>query len=194
MKADSGASIHFVTENDSKILKNIQQTMDTTVVLPNKKKLTANKAGNLPLALALQDRATMAHVLPGMTNTSLLSISQLCDDDCLAIFDKWKLNVYKHKKLVLQGIRNKWDGLWDVPLTHSIKSYLPTQQFTINAIIQKDKTKSELANYLHACAFSPAIPTFQQAIKTIIFSHGNQLKQLILKNSLVIKLRFIWVT
>ena len=33
-----------------------------------------------------------------------------------------------------------------------------------NAIIRQDCTKSELANYLHACAFSPALPTFQKAI------------------------------
>ena len=71
------------------------------MVLSNKKKLKANTAGNLPLAPALQARATMAHVLPGMTNISLLSIGQLSNNDCLAIFDLQKLNVYKQKKLVV---------------------------------------------------------------------------------------------
>ena len=32
-------------------------------------------------------------------------------------------------------------------------------------IIQKDKTKNELAEYLHKVAFSPAISTFQRAIQ-----------------------------
>ena len=32
-------------------------------------------------------------------------------------------------------------------------------------IVTKDKTKTELAQYLHACAFSPAISTFQEYIK-----------------------------
>ena len=68
--------------------KKIQRATNTNVVLPNKKKLTTNKAGNLPLASSLQTRATIAHVLPGINKTSLLSIGQLCDDGCLAIFDK----------------------------------------------------------------------------------------------------------
>lgn len=35
----------------------------------------------------------------------------------------------------------------------------------MNAIIRRDKTKLELAQYLHACAFSPALSTFQKAIR-----------------------------
>lgn len=34
-----------------------------------------------------------------------------------------------------------------------------------NIIIRRDKTKQELAQYLHACAFSPSISTFLSAIR-----------------------------
>ena len=34
----------------------------------------------------------------------------------------------------------------------------------INAIVRKDKTKSEFTDYFHACAFSPVLPIFHQAI------------------------------
>ena len=34
----------------------------------------------------------------------------------------------------------------------------------INYIIRKDKTKTELAQYLHAAAFSPSLSTFTKAI------------------------------
>ena len=34
----------------------------------------------------------------------------------------------------------------------------------MNFIIRKDKSKTELAQYLHASAFSPAISTFQTSI------------------------------
>ena len=48
--------------------------------------------------------------------------------------------------------------MWDVPF--NTKS---TQQ--INYIISRDRNKTELAQYLHGCAFSPVISTFQQCIK-----------------------------
>ena len=41
-------------------------------------------------------------------------------------------------------------------------------EHTINFIVHKNKSKLELAQYLHACARSPIISTFQKAI-----SNGN---------------------
>ena len=34
----------------------------------------------------------------------------------------------------------------------------------VNYIITQDKSKTEFAQYLHSCAFSPAISTFQKII------------------------------
>ena len=95
-----------------------------------------------------------------MTNESLSSIGQLCDDDCIDIFSKNDLNIFKNKKLLLQEKRNKKDGLWDVPLTPTIKH----RWGTVNLLVHKNKSKSELAQYLHACAGSLVISTFQKAI------------------------------
>ena len=39
----------------------------------------------------------------------------------------------------------------------------------INYIVQKDKSKLELAQYLHVCAYSPATVTFQESIQRGIF-------------------------
>ena len=68
-----------------------------------------------------------------MTNESLISIGQLCDDDCIAIFSKNDLNIFKNNKLVLQGKRNKTGGLWNVPLAPTIKSH----EYSINFIVHK---------------------------------------------------------
>ena len=57
----------------------------------------------------------------------------------------------------MKGIRNWTNGLWDI--------ILPQTQQQINMIVQKDKTKHELAEYLHTCAFSQALSTFQKAIR-----------------------------
>ena len=113
--------------------------------------------GDLPLHPRLSHKAQKGNVLKGLNNVSLLSLGQLCDDDCIAILDKRFLNIYKHGHHILRGCRNWTDGLWDVQVKR--------QQETVNVIIRKDQTKHELAEYLHKCAFSPSLSTFQRAIR-----------------------------
>ena len=57
----------------------------------------------------MTDTAKKAFSLPSMTNESLISIGRLSDDSCIAIFSKKYLNMFKNKKLVLQGNCNKQD-------------------------------------------------------------------------------------
>ena len=88
---------------------------------------------------------------------SLLFIGKLCDDNCIAIFDKCHLTFYKHGQVVVKGTRNWKDGLWDVRIE-------PPQQ-KLDMIIEKDKTKHDLEESLYKCAFSPSLLTLQQAIR-----------------------------
>ena len=67
----------------------------------------------------------------------------------------------------MSGNRNVTDGLWDIPLHQPIE-----RENKINAIIRKNTSKNKLANYLHACAGSPSLSTFQRAIKMVILLHG----------------------
>ena len=120
-------------------------------VLPNNITIAASAQGDLPLHQCLTPKAL---VYPHLKSESLLSIGQLCDDGCVAVFDKEKLNIYKQKELILKGIRNKQDGLWDVPFP----------VLKVNYIIQKDESKHDPGQYLHGCEFSPVISTFQTAI------------------------------
>ena len=123
-KADTGASKTFIKQAHISKLQNIRRLqLGPTVLLPNNESLVASHQGQLQFNDCLSDTAKTAYVLPGMTNESLISIGQLCDDDCIAIFSKNDLNIFKNKKLVLQGKRNKTDGLWDVPSTPTIKNH-----------------------------------------------------------------------
>jgi hypothetical protein len=108
-----------------------------------------------------------AHVLDGITNSSLISLGQLCDDDCIEFFTKQKMHVYKNKMCVLSGTRNHTDSLWDIPLatTSPSLSLAPTPVFAANAIIRKDMTKTALAQYLYGCCGSPVLSTWQRAIR-----------------------------
>ena len=77
--------------------------------------------------------------------------------------------IYKNAKMILTGNRNIIDGLWDIQIpsqtnkntNHPLAS--PTLQ--ANAILKKKLPKHYLADYLHACAFSPTLPTFNKVIK-----------------------------
>ena len=81
------------------------------------------------------------NVLEGLSNASLLSIGQLCDDDCIAVFDKRHLRIFKRGVIIIQDIRNWADGLWDVNIQQKHEN--------LNMIIWRDKTKTKLAEYIH---------------------------------------------
>ena len=92
-----------------------------------------------------------------MNNESLLSIGQLCDEGCVAIFDKYKLYIIRNGKQILLSTWNFDDCLWDAPFKKKDIN-------NINNIISCDKNKTELAQYLHGCAFMPVVSTFQKFI------------------------------
>ena len=156
MKLDSVATKIFIKTGHQKYLKQVKRLeLGPSANLPNNSKIRATAKGNLHLHPNL-DLNTL--VFPSLSNESLLSLRQLLyNNGCVPLFDTYNVHVYKQGKLVTKGHRNFTDGLWDVKFQqHKINK--------INYIISKDKTKIELAQYLHACAFSPVISTFQKCI------------------------------
>ena len=95
-----------------------------------------------PLASSLSAHAKKSHIFDGLHSSSLISLGQLCDDDCVAILDKNEINVINGKTPTLKGQRNKTDGLWFIPIS------IPVSHHAM-AIITKDKTKIEPIHYLH---------------------------------------------
>ena len=158
LKADTGASKSYIRPKDKNILHNrINVTKGPSVQIPNGTNMKTIEKGILPLHGILSDRAKTGNIIEGLNNASLLSIGQLCDDNCIAIFDKRYLHIFKNGQIVIKGIRNWTDGLWDVRVGD--------QKENVNMIIRRDKTKTDLAEYLHKCAFSPSLSTFQRAIR-----------------------------
>ena len=197
--------------------------------LPNSDLISSNEAGWLPIP-NLSKEASHASVIPQLKTSSLISLGQLCDDDCTVLLNKNKLYAVKDDKVLLHGDRNHQDGLWDIPIhihqaavsTHhtglysaslskkqtnldtsesndgsnksqfgvgprrskqkynhvfsSLNALIDDNLFekdiapyetdrVVNIILRKDKTKQELAEYLHASCFSPVVTTFLKAIK-----------------------------
>ena len=170
-KADSGATKHFWRDRDKHILHNRRPTTGPPVALPDGSIIRAHETGDLPLK-KLNKKATTVQVFKNLTSSSLLSVGQLCDDGCKVNFDDGHMIVSKDKSIILQGTRNKRDGLYDVTLKqhkssqpiHTTTTSPGTTTYKANVIIQKSKTKADLAQYLHACCFSPAPSTLIRAI------------------------------
>jgi hypothetical protein len=135
-------------------------------MLPDSTSIQATHSGQLPFHSSLSTKAKTAHVLDGITNASLVSIGQLCDDNCLVVFDKEQLRVFKNHECILTGTRNRTDGLWDIPIPPPTSSPAPSRpQNQINAIIRKDISKTQLVQYLYGCCGSPVVTTWIKAIK-----------------------------
>ena len=167
-KADTGVSNHYFRTKDIKALLNIKpHTNGPSVLLPDSTTISATAHGTLPLHPSLTPQSTLSHIFDNLTNSSLISIGQLCDDDCIVIFDKNAIHILKNNQCILRGTRNTSDGLWDIKLPHNTLSSPSTSDAfrSMNIIIQKDQSKSNLAQYLYSCCGSPPVSTFLKAAR-----------------------------
>jgi hypothetical protein len=135
--------------------------------------------------------AREAHILPGLTHSSLISFGKLCDAGCEAKFDNQKVVITKNNINLLRGQRDRCTGLWRIPLTNNeestITSNRPTMECNNATTIPPNQMHSkpdatighntvcynayqhhkipELIQYLHAAAFSPVPSTWIAAIQ-----------------------------
>ena len=79
--------------------------------------------------------------------------------------------IIKSRQIILKGIRNITDGLWDMILhIENNRPAIDRKKKLLTIIVHRSKPKFELANFSHACAYSPAIKTFQSAINSNFFA------------------------
>jgi hypothetical protein len=123
-----------------------------------------SKRALVPLAKELSTKAKKGHIFDDLKSGSLISIGQLCDDDCIALLTKYDVKIYKNGKVIIVGQRNDVNGLWNVPLTLN-ETETPQVQHSANGAIRNIRTKQDLTAFLHACAFSPQYSTFLRAIR-----------------------------
>ena len=119
---------------------------------------------NLPLS------ATTAHGFPHLASGSLLSIGQLCDSQCTAIFDATSAKVYHNRHITVQptgppiltGTRDKHDKLWSVQLPPPPH---PPSTPVYRALSAQRPTLSQRISFYHASLFSPTIATWIKAVR-----------------------------
>jgi hypothetical protein len=119
--------------------------------------MRSSTAGQLPLSPLLSATAQTAFVLDGLKTGTLISLAQLCDDDCTALFTKYNVKIIKNDQVIITGQRMH-NGLWSLPLS-------PPPSHQANGILRLDKTKHDLALYHHATLGSPVTSTLLRAIR-----------------------------
>ena len=97
-------------------MEDIQEYLGPSVVLPNNELISSTQKGQIPLSSLLSKTAQTASILPKLESSSLVSLGQICDDGCTILLDKKQLTAFKQETIVLQGIRNPHDKLWDIPV------------------------------------------------------------------------------
>ena len=116
-KGDSAASSHYWRPRDKRVLEDIEKCLGPSVILPNNELIASTERGQIPLSSLLTKEAKTASILPKLASSSLISLGQICDDGCAVLLDKTRLTAFKGDQIVLQGIRNPHDKLWDIPVT-----------------------------------------------------------------------------
>ena len=96
-KGDSGASQHCFALNSQNALKNVIQVPRPNIILPNQEKIQAVAIVNIPIK-NFSKQATTTYLLKDLTDTNLVSLGQLCDDDCHILLTKKKLHLYKKQE------------------------------------------------------------------------------------------------
>ena len=101
----------------------------------------------------LPPESTQSHTYQNFKTSSLLSIGKLCDYNCSSLFTKKDVTIFNSdKNTVLNRIRNTSYRWWYL----TIKSSQPETSLispttpNANSVLHKDKTKQELASYLHS--------------------------------------------
>ena len=117
--ADSGSTSHFCTIRAPVINKRpanppigIENANGSIMYSTHEAELDIP---NLPLA------ARHVHIVPELSNFSLISIGQLCDSDCSVIFDRNMVTVSHNNQVVLSGDRARSTGLWHMNLFFQLR-------------------------------------------------------------------------
>ena len=76
---------------------------NVTVLSASSNIMTSKLSGLLPLSPLLSHTAQRAFVLNDLCTTTLVSLTQICDDDCTAIFLKKDGKIVKNHEIIING-------------------------------------------------------------------------------------------
>ena len=167
---DTAATKHYIIPRDLSICDKVKDTLGKKVAVTDGRIISWTKKAILSLSNKLTEKASVAYSFDNLKIGSLISIGQLCDDDCIAIFTKYDVQIIQRNEILIRGKRTD-NGLWNIPLSNNQPTLVSNppetaaEQQVANGIIKVNTTKRELADYYAATLFKPAKNTLLQAIR-----------------------------
>jgi hypothetical protein len=135
------------------------------VNMPSGTSIQSSHTCNL-LLTDLPHQSRQAHILPGLVHNSLISVGQLCKNECSVTFTHDQVTVSRNGKEVMYGSQDPKARLWRVNLKQNMK---PESAQCNDA--HDNNNQKDLINYPHASCFSPVKSTWIKAIKNGFFFH-----------------------
>ena len=126
----------------------VRTTSVPTVQVANGNVIKPDLRATFKISNKRSPKAQSTHVFNDTTTGSLIYMGQLYIDNCINIFTKFDVIFLKHNQVIINGLRECTNGLWNIPLEHSNPAqqsstrYHPHQS---NVILCYDTTKYELA-------------------------------------------------
>ena len=183
--ADSGATSGVGTKDNSS--HRTGEPSDKQFIFPSGEVIQATEKAEYPFNARAP--ANELHIIPGISQHSLLSTGKYADDNYITVFNLDTVNVYDAndtiitvtRDAILQGWRDTDNKLWRIPLVDMVQNqntdtiivnrpvteFLPNRPPTEEAIynVYELKTTPELVRYHHAAAGFPTKPQWIVAIK-----------------------------
>ena len=125
--------------------------------------MTSTHEGHLDIP-ELPPAATLTHVVPELSNHSLISVGQLCDAGCTATVNQDTIDISYEGNVVLTGNRSDTTTLWHLkynPPQQPNTSFLPYYASTVIGT----NTIKNIIEFFHAAMFSPANSTLYKALQ-----------------------------
>jgi hypothetical protein len=166
---DSGCTGHFLLVN-APCLNKVKYRAPLTVRLPNGATMGSSHTSELDIP-ELNAAASKANVFPGMSNHSLLSVRQLCNEGYIVTFKHASVTFCdSEKSQILNSPRDLDTGLWRINLKQTNK-HIPEP---IANNVYELRNTGALVHYLHKALFSPTKAAMLQAVKDghLITWHG----------------------
>ena len=171
MATDTGATANYLIINVPEDSTELEHK-PSKVILPNGQTIKSCKIYLLPSPTSIPREARIANSFKHLTEGVLLSIGQLCDNGCIAVFYSNKVDIYHNNTIILTRERNYSNSLWYIDIANqephtkapNIPNFHLQKIHKMNYIVPKTNAE-KLVRFIHTTCGSPSINSFAYAIK-----------------------------
>ena len=109
---DSGASGHYGERKSEPYCSEVSDPLTLyPVQVANGKDMQAAKRVNFQISDKLSDKYQQGYTYNDLKTGKLFSVGQLVDENCVSIFSKHHVNIFKNGKVIIKGRRKPINGL-----------------------------------------------------------------------------------